>query len=230
MGYDGYLKYKELQTASVMRAKAASPYARRNLVGGVQDQMQSKLKVQSRSLGTAVENRDLVKEALDQDAASKEDLEVQRFTANSSPTIRKRTAVTSVALPRAEEISQTYADEGYDSDDSDINGAGYSDESNPATGGQRNYRRRVQIENFMTMQKKKRSDTSARKKLALEKEDGYGSTKGMRFTRRRQVTTNASKTCWKFDLMTTGTDNDDDVSSIFTLWRAHSHLINKYPP
>ena len=82
---------------SVMRAKAASPYARRNLVGGVQDQMQNKLKVQSRSLGAAVENRDLVREALNEDSTSKEDLEVQRFTANSSPTIRQRTCVTSVA-------------------------------------------------------------------------------------------------------------------------------------
>ena len=172
---------------SVMRAKAASPYARRNLVGGVQDQMQSKLKVQSRSLGTAVENRDLVKEALDQDATSKEDLEVQRFTANSSPTIRKRTAVTSVALPREEEISQTFANEGYDSDDSDNNGEDtVMHRTQLREGAKELYRRRVQIENFMTMQKKKRSDTSARKKLALEKEEGYGSTKGMRFTRRRQ--------------------------------------------
>ena len=172
---------------SVMRAKAASPYARRNLVGGVQDQMQSKLKVQSRSLGTAVENRDLVKEALDQDATSKEDLEVQRFTANSSPTIRKRTAVTSVALPREEEISQTFANEGYDSDDSDNNGEDtVMNRTQLREGAKELYRRRVQIENFMTMQKKKRSDTSARKKLALEKEEGYGSTKGMRFTRRRQ--------------------------------------------
>ena len=97
--------------------------------------MQSKLKVQSRSLGTAVENRDLVREVLDQDATSKEDLEVQRFTANTSPTIRKRTAVTSVALPREEEISQSYANEGYNSDDSDNQWSRYGDASNRATGG-----------------------------------------------------------------------------------------------
>ena len=48
---------------------------------------------------------------------SENDMEVQRYTASGSPTLRKRTAVTSVPSPREEEISGSFANEGYDSDD-----------------------------------------------------------------------------------------------------------------
>ena len=120
---------------------------------------------------------------------SEHDMEVQRYTATTSPTIRKRTAVASVALPRDEEVSESFVNNDYDSDDSTQHG------TSPNAILHRNelqerakelYRRRIEIENFMQMQKKQRNDTSARKKLALETEAGYGSTKGMRFTRRRQ--------------------------------------------
>jgi seryl-tRNA synthetase len=172
---------------SVRRANASSPYGgRRSLVGGVHDQMERRKSLQTRSLSNAVRNRHVVKHSLDNKSAGsnpENDMEVQRYTASSSPTLRKRTAVTSVALPREEEVSASFVNEGYDSDD-DANTILHRNELQETA--KELYRRRTEIENFMKMQSAQRHHTSAKKKLALETEAGYGSTKGMRFTRKRQ--------------------------------------------
>eukprot|EP00943_MAST-04B_sp_MAST-4B-sp1_P006673 g6673.t1 len=187
--WDELVNSSEMATnrRSVRRGNASSPYGgRRSLVGGVHDQIERKKSVQSRSLSNAVRNRHIVKQSLENKSTgsnSEDDMEVQRYTANRSPALRKRTAVTSVALPREEEVSASFVKEGYDSDDDENTILHRNDLQETA---KELYRRRVEIENFMKMQSAQRHHTSARKKLALETETGYGSTKGMRFTRRRQ--------------------------------------------
>jgi hypothetical protein len=171
------------------RSGFSSATRNRQLVGNVRDQMREKEQKGS-TLYNAVKNRNKINENLEEGsesedeesdeggkAATAEKEKIKKTVkATNSKSIRPRSKRRLVVLPKQEEILAEDID---------------SDEETPLHRSQlfekaeELYEHRKSVERFFQRQKQGTNNANRHKRLQLDSVENYGSTKGMRFTRRR---------------------------------------------
>jgi hypothetical protein len=168
---------KQRRMTNGLQSSFGNRKGRKELVGTVTDQMHEKERKQG-ALYNAVALRDSIKSSLEGDHGEPNE---PLMLATASKSIRPQSAKTlkKVVLPKEVEI-----DDGESSDEDELLPLSRSALIGKAKAI---WDRRQEIERFVQMQKAGSASATKHKRLQNMKEENYGSTKGMRFTRRRQI-------------------------------------------